>query len=148
MLWSFGITTYNMVYGRIGTEAIAAVNITASIENLAFVIFVGISEATGILIGNKIGAGQEQKAFNYALQTLVLSTAGAILIGIVIFLASETILNLYNISDAARLSALNILHVMSFAFWVRISNLTIIVGVLRAGGDTRFCLFLDAIKPF
>ncbi len=61
MLWSFGITTYNMVYGRIGTEAIAAMNIAASIENLAFVIFIGVSEATGIMVGNRIGAGEESR---------------------------------------------------------------------------------------
>src|SRR5690606_18643060 len=58
MLWSLGITTYNMVYGRIGTDAIAAVNIVATIENLAFVVFIGITEATGIMVGNRIGANE------------------------------------------------------------------------------------------
>jgi Na+-driven multidrug efflux pump len=29
--------------------------------------------------------------------------------------------------------------------WVRTNNMTIVVGVLRAGGDTKFSLFLDGI---
>lgn len=144
MLWSLGITTYNMVYGRIGTEAIAAVNIAASIENLAFVIFIGISEGTGILIGNKIGAGQENKAFDYGRQSLIIATTGAVGIGLLIFALADPILTFYKLSELARNNAYNLLRVMGFAFWIRISNLTIIVGILRAGGDTRFCLFLDA----
>lgn len=144
MLWSFGITTYNMVYGRIGTEAIAAMNIAASIENLAFVIFIGVSEATGIMVGNRIGAGEESRAYTFGRKSIVISTIGAMLIGMAIVLNLDIILSLYKLSDLSRANAHNILTVMGFVFWVRISNLVTIVGVLRAGGDTRFSMLLDA----
>jgi putative MATE family efflux protein len=144
MLWSLGITTYNMVYGRIGTEAIAAMNIAASIENLAFVIFIGLSEATGIMIGNRIGAGDESKAFTYARRTLIIATVGAICVGLLILFNIDFILSFYKLSELSRVNAHNILQVMGCVFWIRISNLIIIVGVLRAGGDTRFSMFLDA----
>jgi len=39
VLWSLGITTYNAVYAHIGTDAIAAVNMHATIEELMFVMF-------------------------------------------------------------------------------------------------------------
>lgn len=144
MLWSLGITTYNMVYGRIGTEAIAAVNIAATIENLAFVIFMGITDATGIMIGNRIGANEEEKAFGYARQTILIATIGGVLVGSLILVGSDFILSFYNLSPAALANAHSILRVMGFALWIRVSNMVIIVGVLRAGGDTRFGLFLDA----
>lgn len=144
MLWSLGITTYNAVYGRIGTDAIAAINIAATIENLAFVIFMGISDATGIMIGNRIGANEESKAFGYARQSLIISTAGAILIGLLILAGSDFILSYYNLSDASLTNAHNILRVIGLLMWIRVSNMTLIVGVLRAGGDTRFSMFLDA----
>jgi len=143
-LWGLGTTTYNMVYGRIGTEAIAAVNIATSIESLAFVIFLGISEATGILIGNRIGAGEEDTAFTSARNSLALTTSGAVLIGLILLAISGPVLTLYNLSPAAALNAQNILRVMGLAMWIRVTNLVIFVGVLRAGGDTRFCLILDA----
>jgi len=41
ILWSTGITTYNAIYGHIGTSAVAAINIVSSIENIAFVLFWG-----------------------------------------------------------------------------------------------------------
>jgi Na+-driven multidrug efflux pump len=72
MMWSLGITIYNIIYARIGTESIAAVNISATIENMAFVLFIGISNAAAIMIGNRIGANEEHKAFDYGRRTLVI----------------------------------------------------------------------------
>lgn len=143
-LWSLGITTYNAVYARISTEASAAMNISASIENLAFVFFMGISEACGILIGNRIGANQEDEAFLYASRTLVLGWAGAIFMGVLVWFGSDLILGLYNISPLARENAEGILRVMALLMWVRVINMLLIVGILRAGGDTRFGLVLDS----
>ncbi|HKJ37254.1 MAG TPA: MATE family efflux transporter [Anaerolineales bacterium] len=53
--WSFGITTYNAVYARIGTDSIAAININATIEELVFVLFIGLGNACSVMVGNKIG---------------------------------------------------------------------------------------------
>lgn len=144
MLWSLGITIYNMVYGRIGTDAIAAVSIVSTIENLGFVVFIGITEATGIMVGNRIGANEEGKAYSYARQTLIIVTGGGILMGLVLLSASEFILSFYNLTPGAVVTARNILRVVSLMMWLRASNMALIVGVLRAGGDTRFSMFLDA----
>ncbi len=143
-LWALGITTYNAVYGHIGTESIAAVNIAGTIENLAFALFIGISDACGILIGNKIGAGEENTAFQLARRTLTIAISGAILMGGLILLGSGAIISLYKVSPTSAAYAQKILLVMAFLFWVRISNMTLIVGVLRSGGDTRFGFLMDA----
>ncbi len=139
-----GISIYNMVYGHISTEAYAAMQIAVTIENLAFVIFIGLSEATGIMIGNRIGAGDEVKVFSYARKTLIITTVGAILAGMLIFFNADFVLSFYQLGDVSRGFAEKILRVMGFVFWIRISNVIVIVGVLRAGGDTRFCMYLDA----
>ncbi len=142
-LWSLGITTYNGIYAHISTMSIAAINISSSIENLAFVIFISISNATSIMIGNRIGAGDEPRAFQIARKSLILQASGAILMGVVIYLTKDLFLNLYNVAEEVRLYAHNILTVVSFVLWIRISNMTLVVGILRSGGDTRFSLALD-----
>jgi putative MATE family efflux protein len=58
VLWSIGITTYNAVYARIGTDSIAAININATIEELIFVLFIGLGNACSVMVGNKIGEGE------------------------------------------------------------------------------------------
>ncbi|MBI1795160.1 MAG: MATE family efflux transporter [Chloroflexi bacterium] len=145
LLWSLGITTYNIVYGHISTDAIAAINIIGTIEQVAFVVFIGISNSTAVLVGNRIGAGQEDEAYLYAGRSLGLGALGGILMGIILALVKTPILMLYNVSPAVIEDASRVLTIFSLFMWLRIDNMIIVVGVLRAGGDTRFSLFLDGI---
>lgn len=143
LFWALGITTYNIIYARMGTSAFAAMNIVATIEQMAFVLFIGISNATSVLVGNRIGAGKEDEAFVYAGRSLGLGFAGGILIGLTLQLVKAPILSLYNVSPEVIENASRVINIITFFLWVRVSNMTIVVGILRAGGDTRFSLFLD-----
>jgi len=143
LLWSLGITTYNIIYGHMGTQAYAAMNIVSTIEQVAFVVFIGISNATSVLVGNRIGAGQEEEAYRYAGRSLGLGIVGGILFGILLQVVKVPVLSLYNVSPEVIQNAGNVFNVVSFFLWVRVNNMTIVVGILRAGGDTRYSLFLD-----
>jgi len=142
-IWSLGITIYNGIYARISTEALAAINIIGTIEGLAFVVFIGIANASAILIGNKIGAGEEARAMVYARRALILGVAGAFVVGGIMIVSADAILSLYKVSEVVRQYARNILTVVAVVLWVKVSNMNLVVGILRAGGDTRFSLFLD-----
>jgi putative MATE family efflux protein len=145
LFWSLGITTYNVIYGRMGTASYAAMNIVSTIEQVGFVIFIGISNATSVLVGNRIGAGKEEQAFVYAGRSLGLGIAGGVIIGLLLQLLKWPILSLYNVSPEVIYDASRLLSVVSAFLWIRVNNMTIVVGILRAGGDTRFSLFLDGI---
>jgi len=143
LFWSLGITTYNVIYGHISTDAIATMNIIGTIDQVAFVIFIGISNATAVLVGNRIGSGQEHEAYLYAGRSLGLGAVGGLLMGAVLALVKGPTLTLYNVPPAVIEDASRVLTIISLFMWIRINNMTIVVGVLRAGGDTRFSLFLD-----
>jgi putative MATE family efflux protein len=145
LFWSLGITTYNVIYGRMGTASYAAINIVNTIEQVAFVVFIGISNATSVLVGNRIGAGKEQEAFIYAGRSLGLGVAGGVIIGLILQIVKVPILSLYNVSPEVIYDASRLLNVVSAFLWIRVNNMTIVVGILRAGGDTRFSLFLDGM---
>ena len=145
LFWSLGITTYNAIYGRMGTESIAAMNIMSPIEQMAFVVFIGLANATSVLVGNRIGAGKEDEAYLYAGRSLVLGAYGGILMGVIVALVKAPALTWYNVSPGVIQNASRILIVVSLFVWIRINNMTIVVGILRAGGDTKFSLFLDGI---
>ena len=145
LFWSLGITTYNIIYGRLGTQAYAAINIVSTIEQVLFVIFIGVSNATSVLVGNRIGAGKEDEAYTYAGRSLGIGILGGLLLGIVLQLVKDPVLSLYNVSPEVIENARHIINVVSFFLWIRVNNMTIVVGILRAGGDTRFSLFLDGI---
>lgn len=145
LFWALGITTYNIIYGRMGTAPYAAMNIVSTIEQMAFVIFIGISNATSVLVGNRIGAGREDEAHIYAGRSLGLGIAGGLLIGLLLQLVKEQVLSLYNVSPEVIENAGHVINIVSFLLWMRVNNMTIVIGILRAGGDTRFSLFLDGI---
>ena len=144
LLWALGIAAYNVVYARIGTESIAAMNIAASIDNLAFVIFIGLGNACAILVGNRIGAGEEKLAFRYAGRSLGLAIAGGLLVGGLILAFSPLILDIYKVSPQVVDYTRKVLIIIAVFLWLRVSNLILFIGVFRSGGDTRFGFFLDA----
>lgn len=145
LFWSLGITTYYVIYGRMGTDSIAAINIVSSIEQVAFTIFIGLSNATSVHVGNRIGAGKEDEAYLYAGRSLGLGALGGICMALIVQLIKTPVLSLYNVSPEVLGNASNILNIVSIFLWMRINNMTIVVGILRAGGDTKFSMFLDGI---
>ena len=65
--------------------------------------------------------------------------------GLLLQLIKAPILSLYKVSPEVIENAGYIINVVTFFLWVRVNNMTTVVGILRAGGDTRFSLFLDGI---
>jgi putative MATE family efflux protein len=143
ILWSTGISLYSAIYARIGTEALAAVNIATSIEGLAFAMLIGNSDAGGILTGNQIGAGNPEMAYRNARRSLINATILGALIGGGMIAISGVYPALYQVTSEVRNHASMIMVIMGLGFWVRASNLTLIVGIMRAGGDTRFSAVID-----
>ena len=142
-LWSMGITTYNAIYAHISTDAIAAINIVATIDQMAFVVFYGIGSATAILVGNLIGEGEKERAYNYAGRSLGLQVFGAIVMGFLIIQFAGSIFQIYKVSPEVIIDARNLLIILALGMSVRAANHVIIIGILRSGGDTRYSLILD-----
>lgn len=145
ILWSFGITTYNIIYARMGTETIAAVNIYSTVDNIAFALLIGLGNATAVLVGNKIGAGEEKLAHTYAGRSIGLAIAFGWLVGGMLLLIRTPVLGLYNVSPTVIDNAYRLMTFAALAIWVRACNMIIIIGALRSGGDTVFSLILDGL---
>jgi putative MATE family efflux protein len=143
VLWSFGITTYNAVYARIGTDAIAAVNINATIEDLMFVLFIGLGNACAVMVGNKIGAGGKDVAFEYGRRFAILGVIAALVAGVIVFSIRGTVVSLYQISPSAAQDLRGLMLVYSLSSWLRVFNFMLFIGALRAGGDTRYAMFME-----
>jgi putative MATE family efflux protein len=142
-LWAVGVTMYVIVYARMGTDVVASINIAATAERLALVVFFGIASAAGIMLGNLIGAGDPDLAFRYAKRFAVLGPLFGLLAGALLILAAPWVVSFYKVSPAAAAAARGILLVYGLVAPFRVFNIINIVGILRSGGDTRFALFLD-----
>jgi putative MATE family efflux protein len=144
IVWSFGITTYNVVYARIGTESIAAVNIAGTLDRIIFVVFMGLGHACAIMIGNQIGAEQNELAISYAKKYLVLGAIGAAIFGIIMYIFATPMLSFYKVSDFTINYTTKLIGLMALSLPVRSLNLILLIGILRSGGDTIVAFFIDA----
>jgi putative MATE family efflux protein len=143
VFWSVGITVYNAVYARIGTDAIASVQINATIEEIAFVAFIGLGNACAIMVGNKIGAGEKEVAFEYGRRFTILIVLMALLAASLILSVREPVIGLYDISEQAAKNVYRLMTIFSLTAWLRGINFILFIGALRAGGDTRFAMFME-----
>lgn len=143
VLWSVGITSYNAVYARIGTDAIAAININATIEELVFVLFIGLGNASAVMVGNQIGAGDKDVAFEYGRRFTILGVFSALVGGVIVFSMREVVIGLYEISPSAAGNLRVIMLVYALSIWLRVFNFMLFIGAMRAGGDTRFAMFTE-----
>jgi Na+-driven multidrug efflux pump len=143
VLWSFGITTYTAVYAHIGRDAIAAININATIEELMFVLFIGLGNACSVMVGNKIGERDKNIAFEYSRRFTILAVSMSILGGVIVLLIRGFVVRLYQLSPTAEQNLLNIMLVYAFSAWLRVFNFMMFIGALRAGGDTRYAMLTE-----
>ncbi len=57
-MWGLGTTMYSLAYGRMGDEAVAAITIATTIQDIAVVLFQGLSAATAVILGNEMEIGR------------------------------------------------------------------------------------------
>lgn len=143
VLWALGMTLYKVAFSRLGTEALATVNITESIANFFFIAMLGIGNATTILLGNTLGSGDREKAMRWAKNLILLSLSIGILMGALEMFLAPFFTSMFNVSVAVALTAIASLRVNAILQPIKSINMTTIVGILRAGGDTRYAMLAE-----
>ena len=144
LMWALGTTIYNVAYKYSGTVAQAAVQIAGTVQNVFMVAGIAIGSACGIMIANALGADDRERAVYYSRKSmstsLVFSTAAAVCLA----LAAPYIAGFFDVTEQARRYARIMMYITSVGLYIKTLNFITIVGVLRNGGDTRFCLIADA----
>ena len=144
-LWSLGMTVYAIFYGMLGDDAVNAVGVYNTVDQLMTVMVFGAVNATAILIGNAIGAGERDEAILVSRRMLFVVECMSVATALGIIVLRYPILSLFDrLSPHSISSAANILLIAAAVMPFRFFNTINVVGVLRAGGDTVFSMALDA----
>jgi Na+-driven multidrug efflux pump len=142
-IWSLGVTVFPIVYARMGTDIIAAVNIASTIEKIPIVFFYGMASACAIMVGNQLGAGSYDNAYYYSKKIMGWGVYLGIVASILLVTGSGPMLSIFKLTPSSHDLAFKILLIVAIMMVVKILNMIIIVGVLRSGGDTKFSLIID-----
>lgn len=143
VLWALGTTLQASLLGHIDYSAgnpVAANSIASMVQQLSTVVIFGIANAAAVLVGKSIGEGNKKEAELRAHTLRYLSyVVGLLACGIILLLRNVAV-DFYNIPQASKDLARDLMVVVAFVtFFVSVSA-TSIVGILRGAGDTRFCL--------
>ena len=143
-LWCVGFNLYAVIYAHQGSENYAAYTLYSSIENLVFVFFVGACNACSIMIGKSIGQGLLEDARAIARKMLFVFLAMGAVLGGTLFAIRWPVINLMGV-ESAYTANLTAAILAFYCCWcpLRQLNYVLVVGILRAGGDTRVSALLD-----
>ncbi len=143
-MWSVGQTAFLKAYSTRGDSALAAFNISSAVSQLVFIVFGAMSTAVAVMVGNTLGANKLEEAKDNAVKLIAFSVFVAFIFGLLLIVGSFFIPNLYDVSESTReIVAFNIrvngVFIPVFAF-----NMGLFF-VIRAGGDTKSTLLMDAV---
>lgn len=146
-LWGLGTFVITLIYSNLGSDNYAAVTILKTFENIAFVLFVGVCNASCVMIGKSIGAGNIEESISTAKRMAVIVPLIALPIGAFIFFFREQLVHIFNISGNLNEETLRIAMGITAVYALEMPFRNIpyiqIVGIFRPGGETSRGLFYD-----
>lgn len=142
-LWSLSIVVVNMIFGHMGKENYAGLSTVRTIENLVFVFFIGVCHSCNILVGKHIGAEDEPGARRIARSFLILTPLLGLVLGAIVLVLRGPVVDLFQIEESSKAVARALLFLYAFEIGFRNIPYIEVVGIFRAGGDTRVGFFGD-----
>lgn len=143
--WGLAFSLYSAIIGHLSNDAVAAYSFVNVVRNFATVSCFAVGSASGIILGNIMGEGKLDEA-RYGAKLLMRMTLITSAIGsIVIFILIPIIMGFADLSDTAMHYLKYMLLINTYYIWGAAVNTTLIAGVFRAGGDSKFGMICDTI---
>ncbi len=144
-LWSLGENGYAMIYGRIGTDACAAMTLTNPIQSLLVGAFSGIAAAAGIITGKALGDDRYDDAYAISVKMMRIGALGAVGLGILLSLSAVYYVKIFPVENFIRKDTIYILYAFSILLFAKVSNMILGGGILRSGGNTKIIMGIDIL---
>lgn len=145
-IWGVGNSVYHVGMGYSGTHALAVMGVMVPFESAFFALFIGLANASAVMVGNALGADNPSEARRLQRFFERLTLALVLVLSALVLLFGPGLIRRFGALEPMTTELLvNALLFFSVAVWLKILNMVRILGVLRAGGDNRFCLINDCI---
>jgi putative MATE family efflux protein len=149
LFWTGGTFLYNVVFQRLGDEALAAAQIVTTLEGVFIVGSIGLMSATTALVGRSVGAGDAPGAALWV-RRLTRAGVGTGLVFGLLFASTVLLLDAFFRdagADVRQMAAAGIAVNAVFQV-VKVRNMILGAGVLPSGNDVRGVILGDALGAF
>ena len=149
LAWAGGLFAYHAIMGQAGVQGLAALSVMTPVESIALAMMIGMSNAAAVLVGNQLGAKNFEPVYYQAWATIALNLLIAIVVAITLLITNNLILDAFSaLTIETRKLAEQFMLILAFGVILRSIPMMAIVGVLRAGGDVKFCLYQDLVAQW
>lgn len=142
-MWAFSVSAIFAAYGKISASALAISQIAVTVTDFFQTIYFGLGNASSVIIGEVLGQGRRSTAFEYSRKVLKVTWILNIIMTVVIILARTPIVAIYDFSPETTEMLMKALLVYAVALTPKMLAYMTICAILRAGGDTVFCMYMD-----
>ncbi len=142
---AIGTTLLSTIMGHIGGGFVAACAIISVITHISTTFSAGLANAATVIVGNTVGAGKKDRAMQEAVTCFCLGVVVSFFAAGAVLLIGKPYIDIYEISADTKEIAYQLLYASAWNLIFMANGSMLTKGVLRAGGDTRYLIFLDVI---
>lgn len=143
VLWGVANSASTAILGHMGSAAVAANSVAQVTKEMSMVVSFGISNAAAIYLGKTIGEKKYKHARAYAGRFVKLSILLGIGSALIILMSSQILVQVLTMTPLAKGYLRFMMFVMAYYAVAQTLDETVIVGIFRSGGDTKFGLIID-----
>ena len=144
--WGLAFSMYSVIIGQfLGSDMVAANSFVSQVRNFATVLCFSIASAGSILLGHLIGNNRMEEADRAARAIMRLTILSGLIGGVLILLTMRPVLSFARLTETGKGYLRVMLLINSYYVMGAAVNTTLIAGIFRAGGDSRFGMICDTI---
>ena len=144
--WGLAFAMYSVIIGQyLGTDMVAANSFTSLVRNFGTVLCFSVASAGGILLGQLMGDGRMKEAETAATALMKMTVLFGFIGGLIVLAAMPLALRFANLTETGKGYLRGMLWINTYYVMGQAVNTTLIAGVFRAGGDSRFGAICDTI---
>ena len=144
--WGLAFSMYSVIIGQfLGEDMVAANAFTSLVRTFGTVLCFSVASGGGILIGQLLGDGKMKEAENGASAVMRLTVLTGAVGGLIVLASMPLVLRFADLTELGKTYLRGMLLINTYYVMGQAVNTTLIAGVFRAGGDSRFGFVCDTI---
>ena len=142
-LWALSVSLMYMAFGKIGASALAVTQIAVTVTDFVQTVYFAVGNAAAVIIGEALGQGRVGRGWRYSKYILRITWGLNLIMTLVIILMRAPVAEIYGFDADTTAMLMKALLVYGLFMGPKMLDYMMICGILRAGGDTVFCMYMD-----
>lgn len=144
--WGLAFSMYSVVIGQfLGSDMVAANSFASLARSFGTILAFSVASAGGILLGQLIGENRLEDADRASKDLMRLTVLFGAIGGVIILASTPIMLRFADLNATGKSYLKTMLLINSYYVMGSAVNTTLIAGVFRAGGDSRWGAICDTI---